>query len=802
MGKKSNKKKTTRKIHIGKFILISLLILILIVSAGAIGVTIAVVKSSPEISSNILNNLKQSSKIYDMNGKYIEDYSDTEIRSIVPINEIPKLLQDSFTSIEDERFRQHHGIDFKRIIGAIWVDIKTRSSAQGASTITQQLVKNVYLTNAKKVTRKIQEAYLALQLERKLSKDQILEAYLNTIYLGGSNYGVEATAENYFGKNINKLTLSQCAFLAGLNKNPLKYWPYSQKNNISVEWGPKYIESKDGEVKKIDSNINLSDQLPPGSQAKENINYTNQGEIPIDPKTMKPIDDKYSLLYYRRNVVLKKMYELKKITTQEYEDAKSEKLVFNSKKTAASMKYQWFIEPAINQIANDFKSKYGITINEAKQRLRIGGYNIYLTIDTKIQAAAEDVIGNSSQKPKQTQKAAVIYDYTSGQMRAIVGGQGKHPRLSANRATDIPRQPGSSLKPLSIYGPSIDSKLATAGTIIMDSPMSKEFVTSHNGWNPHNYETKRFSGRVTIREAIKKSINIVAIKLGDMLGTNTSIDYLQNKFHLSTIVTTGPTNDNGLSPLALGALTQGVYPYEMAAAYGVFGNNGMYTSPIMYTKLTDNTGNDILDNTTNQSQSISPQAAYIMVNMMKGVVSGGTGTRANIGKMPAAGKTGTAADNTNLWFCGLTPYYSGAVWIGNDKPNVSVKGLSSGAAASIWGKIMKVANKNLPIKDFARPAGLVTAQVCIDSGKSPTDYCSQDPRGSRVRSEIFIDGTQPVELCDFHKAPQIVPPPVNTTDSGIGVPSTNTGSGTNTNIDTGANTNTTTNTDNGVPPGQ
>ena len=458
------------------------------------------------------------------------------------------------------------------------------------------------------------------------------------------------------------------------------------------------------------------------------------------------------------------MYDLKYIDESQYTNALAAKLKFMPE-SVVKMKYQWFIEPAIDEIALDFSNRYGIDKNDAKQKLRVGGYSIYLTIDTNIQRAAEDVINDPSnyksaklplklktyttekatkdnpnpQKYDQPQAAAVIYDYSTGQMRAIVGGRGAHPRLSTNRATAVPRQPGSSIKPLAVYGPSIDTKLVTAATIISDTKMSPAFIASHN-WSPHNYETNKFSGNVTVRNAIKSSINMVAIKLADELNPdppsgvlhnefNTSIDYLQNKFHLSTIVTTGPNSDRGLSPLALGALTQGVYPYEMAAAYGVFANRGVYTSPVMYTKIVDNMGNDVLDSTSNKSQSISPQAAFVMVDMMKGVVSGGTGTRANFGKMPAAGKTGTATDNTNLWFCGVTPYYSGAVWLGHDIPNVPLRGMKSSDAAKMWGKIMKIAHANLKVKDFVKPNNIVSDPVCIDSGKSPNDLCYKDSSG-------------------------------------------------------------------------
>jgi penicillin-binding protein 1A len=705
--KKRTRKKKGRKIFKG--IMIAFLIICALTFAAGAGVLAAVVKSAPEIDSNVLDNLKQSSKIYDKDGHLIESLSGVEDRTIVPLKKIPKHVQDAFIAIEDERFREHHGIDIKRIFGAIWYDIKTMSKAQGASTITQQFIKNYVLSPEKKFTRKFQEMYLAIQLERKLSKDQILEAYLNTIYLGGNAYGVQSASMFYFGKDVDELTIAEAALIAGLNQSPARYYPFSKKN-------------------------------------MEN------------PKVYKD----------RQKTVLTKMLENGFITQKEFDEAVNQKLVFQTKKPTTSMKYQWFIEPAIDQIAEDFADKYDISEKEAKERLRTGGYNIYLTIDTKIQEAAQKIIDNPSyysklrvpsklktysadgqSKPKvEPQAAAVIFDYRTGEMRAIIGGRGPHELRSLNRATEVPRQPGSSIKPLAVYAPAIDSKIATPATIISDSPLTGDF----NGWNPGNADGK-FLGDITIREAIKRSRNLVAVKLGMNVGINTSINYLEKKFHISTLQKSGPVNDKNLPALTLGGMTHGVYPFEMAAAYGVFGNEGVYSKPIMYTKVTDRNGTVILEKHSEQSRALSPQAAYIMVDMMKDVVKGGegaTGTNANFGAMPAAGKTGTASDNTNAWFVGLTPYYSGAVWIGHDKPNTKVQGLLSSLSAKMWGDIMKEAHKGLEVKDFERPSGIVWAQVCIDSGKAPSELCAQDSRGSRVRSELFIEGTQPVELCDVH----------------------------------------------------
>lgn len=710
-----NIRRKKKKRGIGKKILTFLLIIMLITIAGGSGVMIAVVTSAPALDLDVLTNVKQSGKIYDREGKFIEDISDVENRQVVPLSQMPKQLKDAVISIEDERFESHHGVDVKRIFGAIVYDIKTMSRSQGASTITQQLIKNTYLTQDKTFTRKLQEMYLAIQIERKLSKDQILHAYLNDLYLGGNAYGVQAAAHYYFGKDVKDLELEECALIAGLTQNPAKYWPYSKKNQENPE------------------------------------NYLQ-----------------------RQRLVLSQMLKLGKITKAEYDEALKAPLNFKTEEAKVATKYQWFIEPAIDQIAADFSQKYGISESEARQKLRTGGYKIYLTIDTKIQEKTESVINDPKYYPKipeskmyysinakdkkliQPQAAAVIMDTTNGEVRAIVGGRGEHPLRSNNRATDtdVARQPGSAIKPLAVYGPALDKKIITAASTVEDSPLPSDFVNANKGWDPKNYNN-RFGGITTIRNAVKESNNLVAIKTLRELGVNTSIDYLKNKFHMSTIETETGTNDKNLPSLSLGGLTHGVTPLEMAAGYAVFADDGIYSEPIMYTKVTDNKDIVLLEKTSNQSKALSPQAAYIMTNMLETVVKSGTGTKARFGNMPVGGKTGTSDDHTNGYFMGITPYYSGAVWIGHDDKHYGIPGLVGGTEAPMWRDIMKVAHEGLEAKPFTKPSGIVTAEVCMDSGKSPTELCSQDPRGSRVHTEIFIEGTEPVELCDVHVSANI-----------------------------------------------
>lgn len=713
---KDNKKENKKKKRKGRPILMGILIILLITFSAGAGISIAVIKSAPTIDLNFYDNLMQSGKLYDKDENYIENLSDVENRTIVPLKRMPKNLQNAFIAIEDERYWTHHGVDVKRIFGAIWYDIRTMSKAQGASTITQQLVKNYVLSPEKKFTRKLQEAYLSIKLERMLSKEQILEYYLNTIFLGGNAYGVQSASMLYFGKDVEELDLSECALIAGLTKNPAKYYPYSKRNKENPQ---AYID--------------------------------------------------------RQKIVLKSMLKNKLITQEEYENALNKPLVFKTKETTSSVvKHQWFVEAAIDQIAKDFSIKYGVSESEAKQKLRTSGYNMYLTIDTKMQEKTESVIENSKYYPKipaskaqyaknpkdkkliQPQAAAVIIDVATGEVRAIVGGRGPHPLQSYNRATDtdIARQPGSSIKPLAVYAPAIESKIATAATVIEDSPMPEDFVKANGGWDPKNYDNK-FKGYVTVRNAIKDSINLVAVKLEQMVGINTGISFLRNKFHISTVDTEGSTNDKNLAALALGGMSNGVTPLEMAAAYSVFANGGLYSEPIMYTKVTDNKGKVILEKLPNTEKSLSPQGAYMMSNLLETVVKSGTGKKAKLGNMPTAGKTGTSDDHTNGWFVGFTPYYAGAVWMGHDDKNYAIKGLVGGTVAPVWHDIMLDAHKGLEVKNFPGGTNIITAEVCMDSGKAPSDLCSKDPRGSRVYTEMFIDGTQPVEICDIHVAANI-----------------------------------------------
>ncbi|MDV3426997.1 MAG: PBP1A family penicillin-binding protein [Bacillota bacterium] len=728
MSEDSNKPKIKKKkkniFKIIKIFFVSLFCLIILAGVAGLGVALAMIKTAPNLDKSVVTNFEQPSVIYDNQGNFMDKVVTGKDRTIIPLNKIPDKLKDAFISIEDERFYEHKGIDPKRILGVVYIDIKNKithnENLQGASTITQQLLKKTLLTDKQTLTRKVQEMYLAVNLEKQMSKDDILEAYLNLIPLGGPAYGVEAAANQYFSKSVKDLSLLECAFIAGVTQSPSSY--YASAYSFAT-----------------------------GKTAKN-----------VTPRFVN-----------RTIMVLDKMLENNKISKSERDaavnDLKNGKLVFKfSQKSADKLNFEWFSLPVINSVKQDLIKKYNLSEEEVDNQLMNGGLKIYSTMDRNLQNSAQKIINDpKSYNGKkgtpdtngiiQPQSAAVIMDYHTGEVKCIIGGRGDQPPKSYNRAayngSSVYNKPvGSSIKPLTVYSPAIDTKKATAGTVMENSPLSPELQKLYgNGglYNPKN-DDNRYTGYEPMRYALAFSHNLPAVKFADLVGVSTSKAYAE-KYGLPSdqIV--------GIAASALGELPNGTNAITMAAAYGVFGNNGMYTASRLYTKVVDMSGKTLLEGPTQDShQVISPQAAYIMWDLLHGPVKvpGGTAYGISIGGMPIGGKTGTSSDQKNLWFCGLSPYLSGAVWIGNDKP-AALSGIHSSTAARLWAAIMKEASKGQTIKDIKQPSGLVRVAICKDSGKLPTDNCKNDPRGSRVYSELFIQGTQPTSLCDIHVSVKI-----------------------------------------------
>lgn len=691
-----NRKKTKKTFSVYRFLRFIVLLLLFIIFVGSsvlLGTAYAWIKDAKPLNVDEVFNLDQTSYIVDKDDKVIDKLHANENRTMVSLDKIPLVVQNAFIAIEDKRFYKHNGFDPYRMFGALKADLKNGNMEQGASTITQQLIKNIYLTPDKRVKRKVIEIYYAIQLERRFTKKQILEAYLNTLGIGHNIAGVKEAALYYFGKELDQLTLGESAMLAGITKNPSMYSPY--------------------------------------------INFENAEK--------------------RKNIILQEMLSQGLITQSEYDTASTEEIKLSKVKSEVETTY--FADMIIKDVIETMSEKLGYSKQEAERKLFNGGLRIVATIDTDIQNILEETFKNTKLFPDskedangvlQPEAAAVVIDHSTGEIKAVLGGRSEKVRRGLNRATQSLRQPGSTIKPLSVYTPALDNGY-TVGTVLDDAP-----VTFGN-YSPNNYDRK-FRGLVTVRTALQHSLNVIAVKIVQDIGVDRSMEYLK-KFGLTTLVTrydNKRTNDENLASLALGGMTRGVRPLEMAAAYSVFPNKGVYIKPISFTKILDKDGNVIFENKPEKEKVINEQVAYLMVDIMKGVVRGGTGGNAALSKMPVAGKTGTTTKNVDAWFTGYSPYYTTTVWIGHDEPKpMSFTGGSY--PAKIWKVIMEEVHKNLPVKDFGRPEGLVTADICTISGKRPSQLCALDPRGSTVRSEIFIKGTEPAAegVCDVHVIKEI-----------------------------------------------
>ena len=742
-GSNKNKKKKlppSKTKRFFKYFFLTILITGLLLSVVGVGYVVAVIKTAPTLDVESIHDLNQTSMYYDNKGEVIDNIPTQEERYKISYEEIPQNLINAYIAIEDERFMTHPGIDVKRIIGAALRDVKViltgEGGVHGASTLTQQLIKNTLLfeeaSNENKadsgplasVNRKIKEIYLALKLEKVLSKEEIVTAYLNTIPLGGYVYGVEAASRYFFGKKAIDLTLPECAYIAGITQAPSYYSAY---NTEAKDYPNTYID--------------------------------------------------------RTETVLMKMLELGFISKDEYDSAYNftaeNQFVFEPISTDYKVKYEWFIYPALEQVRNDLKEKYKYTDEEVNTLFVNGGLKIYTTLDTAMQDAVQAVLddrnnldvdwdtnpedtmtyddnnGNGVQDEDEIsypllQAAATVMDYRTGKVLALVGGRGEQPPHSINRAYDDLKPIASTTKPLTVYGPGIDTKIITAATPLDDSPVSSSILNKY-GWGstPLNNYNFKFDGFITARDGIAFSKNITSVKLVDKIGMDTAIEYGEK----AGIV----YNDYSKTSMAAVALGQHDNRVEdrdggnttiLASAFGAFGNNGVRNEPILYTKVEDSTGKVLLDKEPKATQLFSPQTAYIMYDILKGPITRFDAGGARFSDIPVAGKTGTTDKVDSFWFAGLTPYYSGSVWIGYDMPQ-SMSGVSS-SAADLWGKVMAQVHQGLEYKEIEQPSGIVNATICIDSGKLATDLCNQDQRGGRVRTEMFIEGTQPNSVCDVH----------------------------------------------------
>lgn len=643
-------------------------------------------------------DLNYTSIVYytDENGEphELERLYKSQNRVWADITEIPKYMQDAFVAIEDERFYSHNGVDIPRTLKATFTYIFQGSSSFGGSTITQQLVKNI--TDDKAVTpdRKIREMWRAMSLERKYSKEQILELYLNTIYLANNCNGVQAAANKYFGKDVSELTLAQCASIAGITQYPSLYDPLVNP----------------------DKNIE------------------------------------------KQHIVLDKMLELGKITQEEYDQAMAEELVFEDHEIKDSDHVQsYFIDQLINDLIRDLQTEKGYSADFAEKMVYNGGLKIYATIDPTVQEVMEEVYEDESNFPRVSgdvtpQSAMVVLDPQTGGIVGTVGGIGeKSGDRILNRASMSYRQPGSTIKPLSVYAPAIEQGKIMPSTLVEDAPIDI------NGWKPTNYYSG-YRGTVTARTALKESMNTPAIRVLQEVGVDYSFDFMTEKLGFTSLVD-NETRDDGktytdknLSSLALGGLTDGLSATEMAAAYATFANNGIYNEPHTYTSVVNGDGETILEYDTEPVVAMSESTAFLVNSMLQSVISDGTGTAARLNvDLPAGGKTGTTDEQNDRWFAGFTPYYVGVVWYGYDQPQ-SLEFLTYHPCMPVWKKVMDQINKNLPAKDFDMPSTVEAAEVCSATGKLASAGCT-------TITEYFKTGQRPTSYCTGHSGSITETPP-------------------------------------------
>ncbi len=754
----SSKKKNTKKVKKTKVIafrviLIAIIIAVFAAVGAGFGIFMGILKGAPDISQLELKpTTDYTSFVYDYNGSEVERLSRGQNRIYADLDQIPKHLQDAVVAVEDERFWEHNGIDIKGILRAVVKNLSTGKFTEGASTITQQLIKNNILTSEKTITRKIQEQYLALQFNAVYEKEIILEYYLNTMHLGNGNNGVQAAANYYFNKDVSELSLRESVVIAGITQFPGRYDPIREPENN----------------------------------------------------------------HEKSLIILNKMVEQGKITEAEKEEALAEDPythIATVHKNIDTSSQSYFVDAVIDQVIKDLQTRAGMTKVQANNTVYGGGVSIYTTLDQQIQSIVDKHMADDSLFPDrveysidytvsiekadgtvvhrgaqgiiaskddeqafvnnrhndwgvvegdkllnpvitltpQAQAAFVIMDHQTGHVQALSGGRGeKVGNRTFNRATTAERQPGSTFKVLASYAPALDMGLLSPGSVIMDEKVTFNKGKSYE-YTPNNWYSG-YRGPVTVREGIYDSLNIIAVKAIDDVGLDNAFQYLQN-FGFTTL-----TNQDKVYALPLGGLTTGVTPLELNAAYAAIANKGTYTEPILYKEVRDRDGNLLLDNSTPETRPvIKSSTASMLTDMMEDTITEGTGSRIgrNFPNMSIAGKTGTTSDNRDFLFAGYTPYYTATVWMGYDTPKSFNN--SNNSHLTLWAKIMQEIHqvKELPNKSFdLDTTGYKRASVCGASGKLATSLCRQDSTHGIV-TDYFSEENYPTKSCDVHGTVQI-----------------------------------------------
>ncbi len=760
-GNQSNKKPTKQKKQKSTLgMIIRVLIIVLVVGCFAIGGALigayfGIIAQTEDINPlSVTPTIFSSKIIIDSTDEVYTTLEGTENREYVMIDTLPDYVGNAFVAIEDERFYEHNGVDIRGTIRS-GVSTLTHHGVQGGSTITQQLIKNIRGLQRNTIKTKIQEQYLAIQYEKDMqeiygskeaAKEKILEIYLNTINLGGDYNGVQTASRGYFNKDAKDLTIAESAVIASITQypsyyNPLLYPENNRKRQLVVlqymnEQGfitdAEYTEAVNEDVysKIADYNVSI------GNNSKDSY-YTDEVKIAVT----KDLAEKYNISQQEAyNMLFNAGLEIRIPIDPTIQNIVDQEYLDDSNFPSAGYKIQVIYLLDIMS-AEEGKAKHYEKRTYVKSMDEVPAF--VESVKAECVKPGDEIIAEATYPVVQPQSSFVVIDNTTGYVVAIEGGRGeKLTNLGLNRATSSERQPGSTFKIVSTYAPGIDTGVLTLGSVIDDVPFSSGDHEFKNWYtNPFPYR-----GLSTVREGIRDSMNIVAVKAMQQVGVETAFNYLEN-FGFTTLV----EDDKNLST-ALGGVTYGVTNLELTAAYATIANGGQYREPVFYTQVYDHDGNLILDNTQNESrQVIKPTTAWLLTDAMEDVVSSGTGTPARFTNidMPVAGKTGTTSESKDLWFEGYTPYYTAGVWLGYDDPQTISDGVYH---KTLWKNIMEEIHiqKGLSRKEFVKPDGIVTAEICSESGQLATDLCKQDPRGSTVYTEYFASGTVPTTSCDVH----------------------------------------------------
>ena len=780
-GKKSTAKKRTalisRSSMMGKrarvsfirVLFVSLIALCIAVTCLGVGSFRGVIDTAPDVDDIDIMPLGYATFLYDDAGNQIRKLAAPDSNRLpVTLDQIPVDLQHAVVAIEDERFYEHNGIDVKGILRAGMKALTTGDFSEGASTITQQLLKNNVFTNwtsestqLERFTRKIQEQYLAVQVEKKTDKDTILENYLNTINLGAGSYGVQAAARQYFDKDVWDLNLSECATLAGITQNPTKFNPIinpdsnrkRRKEVLQHMLDQNYITQDQYDEA-------LADDVYSSIQAAQEKNSSTENTVYTyfeDELTDQIINDLMNIKGYTKKQATNLLYSggLKVYTTQ---DSKIQNILDED-----------YADPSNYPDTVQYELDYALTVtdpdgnqvNYSKEMLQLYFQNEDPDFDllfdspedgqTYVDKYKASILANGSKVlaervnfAPQPQSSMSVIDQHTGYVKALIGGRGeKTASLTLNRATDTTRQPGSTFKIVSTYAPALNEKGMSLATTFEDEPYE------YPDGSPVNNATRSYNGTTTIRTAIQNSINVVAVKCLEKVTPELGLKYLDN-FGFTTLAhgTEADKDANGNVwsdanlATALGGITRGVTNVELCASYAAIANGGNYIKPIYYTKILDHNGNVLIENTAAERSVIKESTAFLLTSAMEDVVKQGTGTACQLDNMPVAGKTGTTEAYNDLWFVGYTPYYTCAVWSGYDN-NEKLPDYARNFHKALWKKVMTRIHEGLPSKEFEKPASVEKLSVCEETGLLPRAGCP-------VITEYFDVGTMPTEYCDQH----------------------------------------------------